>query len=255
MSSAKTSAPCSTSGTSSCSSRAASPSASAVLPTPASPTKTGLFLRRRQRISSVRWSSGRRPISGSSAPSLARAGQVHRVGAERIAGRRRRRARRRRRRRRPVRRFRVRRAAGRRGGHLADAVRDVLEDVEPRHALRREELRRVRLGLLERGREHVARLDFLPPGALHVQHRRLQHAAERHRLIRFLLLAALELLDVLVEVLVEVAAELRQIGAAGGEDALAVGIVRQRVEQVLQRQVRMMPGGRLAVRHGENDFE
>ena len=35
----------------------ASPSASAVLPTPASPTNTGLFLRRRQRISIVRCSS------------------------------------------------------------------------------------------------------------------------------------------------------------------------------------------------------
>ena len=39
--------------------RMASPSASAVLPTPASPTNTGLFLRRRQRISSVRCSSTR----------------------------------------------------------------------------------------------------------------------------------------------------------------------------------------------------
>ena len=255
VSSEKTSAPCSTSGTSSCSSRAASPSASAVLPTPASPTNTGLFLRRRQRISSVRWSSGSRPIRGSRRAVPRARRQVHRVGAERIAGR---------------------RAAAvadagvgvaawdvsasdalpdDEGGHLADAVRDVLEHVEPRHALRGEELRRVRLGLLERGRQHVARLDFLPPRALHVQHRRLQHAAERHRLVRLLLLAALELLDVLVEVLVEIAAELGQIGAARGEDPLAVRVVRQRVEQVLQRQVRMMPGGRLAVRHGENDLE
>ena len=31
---------------------------------------------------------------------------------------------------------------------------------------------------------------FLPPGALHVQHRRLQHAAERERLLGLLLLAA-----------------------------------------------------------------
>ena len=87
-----------------------------------------------------------------------------------------------------------------------------------------------------------------------MQHRRLQHAAERHRLIGLLLLATLELLDVFVEVLVEVAAELWQIGAAGSEDALAVRIVRQRIEQVLERQVRMMPGRRLAVGHGENDL-
>ena len=54
VSSEKTSAPFRMSGTSSSSRRWARPSASAVLPTPASPTNTGLFLRRRQRISSVR---------------------------------------------------------------------------------------------------------------------------------------------------------------------------------------------------------
>ena len=73
VSSEKTSAPSSSSGTSSPSSRVASPSASAVLPTPASPTNTGLFFRRRQRISIVRCSSSRRPISGSSSPARARA--------------------------------------------------------------------------------------------------------------------------------------------------------------------------------------
>ena len=73
VSSAKISAPFSASwhivGSSS---RAASPSAMAVLPTPASPTNTGLFLRRRQRTSIVRWSSSVRPISGSRSPCRAR---------------------------------------------------------------------------------------------------------------------------------------------------------------------------------------
>ena len=50
----------------------ARPSAIAVLPTPASPTNTGLFLRRRQSTSIVRWSSSVRPISGSSRPCRAR---------------------------------------------------------------------------------------------------------------------------------------------------------------------------------------
>ena len=90
-------------GTSSWSSRVARPSASAVLPTPASPTNTGLFFRRRQRISSVRCSSAARPISGSSAPFSRASVRLHRVGA--TAGRARpcrRRARRRRLRRRPA---------------------------------------------------------------------------------------------------------------------------------------------------------
>ena len=118
---------------------------------------------------------------------------------------------------------------------------DVLEHVEPGDALVGEQLRGVRLVLLQRGGEHVARLHFLPSGALHVQHRRLQHAAERERLLRLLLLAAAELLDRLLQVLVEIAAQLRQIRAARGEDPLAVLIVRERVEQVLERQVRVTP--------------
>ncbi len=65
----------------------ASPSAMAVLPTPASPTNTGLFLRRRQRTSIVRCSSVVRPISGSSRPCARAIGQVHAVGRERIARR------------------------------------------------------------------------------------------------------------------------------------------------------------------------
>ena len=141
------------------------------------------------------------------------------------------------------------------GRDLADAVRDVFEHVEPRHALVREQLRRVRLGLLQRRREHVARLHFLAARALHVQHRRLEHAAEGHRLLGLFLLAARELLDVLVQVLVEIAPELRQIGAARGEDPLAVRIVRQRVEQVLERQVRVPARRRFAVRDRQDDFE
>ena len=44
-----------------------------------------------------------------------------------------------------------------------------------------------------------------------------------------------------LQVPVEIVAQLRQVGAAGGEDPLAVRVVRQRVEQVLERQVRVPP--------------
>ena len=88
-----------------------------------------------------------------------------------------------------------------------------------------------------------------------MQHGGLQHAAERQRLLRLLLLAARELLDRLLQVLVEIAAELRQVGAARREDPLAVGVVRERVEQVLERQVRVPPRGRFAIGDGQNDFE
>ena len=52
--------------------------------------------------------------------------------------------------------------------------------------------------LLQRRREHVARLHFLAAGALDVQHRRLQHAPERQRLLGLLLLAARNCSTVLV---------------------------------------------------------
>ena len=52
--------------------RWASPSARAVLPTPGSPTRQGLFFCRRQRISIIRSSSLSRQKTGSSSPSAAR---------------------------------------------------------------------------------------------------------------------------------------------------------------------------------------
>ena len=60
------------SGTSPAAIRCAIPSATAVLPTPVSPTKTGLFLVRRQRIRITRVISESRPITGSRCPSRAK---------------------------------------------------------------------------------------------------------------------------------------------------------------------------------------
>jgi len=72
-SSATTRQPRSVSGTSSATMRTARPSAMAVLPTPASPISTTLFLRRRERISAVCSISSVRPITGSMRPSAASA--------------------------------------------------------------------------------------------------------------------------------------------------------------------------------------
>ncbi|CFP63825.1 Uncharacterised protein [Bordetella pertussis] len=73
MSSAKTCAVCSTSGTSPRVMRQARPSAMAVLPTPASPTSSGLFLRRRHNTWMTRSTSCSRPIRGSMRPASAAA--------------------------------------------------------------------------------------------------------------------------------------------------------------------------------------
>src|SRR6218665_2930328 len=71
MSSEYTTASARISGMSFCVMRQARRSAMAVLPTPASPTSSGLLLRRRHRICIVRSTSSWRPINGSIRPSLA----------------------------------------------------------------------------------------------------------------------------------------------------------------------------------------
>ena len=134
-------------------------------------------------------------------------------------------------------------------------MRDVFQDVETGDPLRGEELRREGLVLLERCREHVARLHLLASGALDVEHGGLQDPAERQRLFGFLLLPAGELLDRLLEIPVEILAKLRQVRAARGKDALAVGVVGKRVEQVLEREVGVPPRGRLPIGNGQDDFE
>ena len=64
---------CTVKGTSPATIRCASPSTTAVLPTPGSPIRQGLFLLLLLRISITRWISCSLPITGSSLPSLARA--------------------------------------------------------------------------------------------------------------------------------------------------------------------------------------
>jgi hypothetical protein len=68
------------------------------------------------------------------------------------------------------------------GAGLGDAVGDVVEDVEARDALVREQRRCRRFRLLQQRREQVADGCFFPARALHVKHRRLQDAAEGQRL-------------------------------------------------------------------------
>ena len=62
-------------------------------------------------------------------------------------------------------------------------------------------------------------------------------------------------LDRLLEIRLERLAQGRQVGAAGRENALAVGIVHERVEQVLERQVGVPARDCFAERDGEHDFK
>ena len=79
--------------------------------------------------------------------------------------------------------------------------------------------------------------------------------AERGRLFGLALPAAAHLFERGVEVLVELFAKLRQIGAAGRQDPLAFLVVRQGVQQVLERQIGVPARHRFAVGNGQDDFE
>ncbi len=180
--------------------RSARPSASAVLPTPGSPISSGLFFRRRHSTWIIRSSSSARPISGSILPSRARCVRSTQKLSSGFATL-------------PSSLAVVLDAARARhdrttaGLDLRDAVRDVVDDVEPRHALLLEQVDRVRVALAEHRRDHVAGRHLLAAGGLDVHRRALEHALERERLIGSGLLALGKLVDLLVEEALEIAAQ------------------------------------------------
>jgi hypothetical protein len=88
-----------------------------------------------------------------------------------------------------------------------------------------------------------------------VQHGRLQRAPEGECLRGLLLAAARDLFDLAVQVLVELAPQLRQVSAARAENGFAVRIVGKRVQQMLERQIGMTPRGRLPVGDRQHDLE
>ncbi len=251
MSRAKISAPLRASGLPSSSSFWASPSTIAVLPTPGSPTNTGLFFRRRHSTSSARPISRTRPITGSSFPSRARSVRLEAKAASGsregpapsspspagvppasppLAG--------------PV--------PGRR---LAHAVGDEVEDVEPGHALPGEDLHRVGARLAHERRQHVPDPGLVLAGALHVDDGGLQDPAEGERLLRRAARARGQLLHRLLQELGELVAQARHVGPRRLQDLLAVGVVGGGEEEVLHGQVGVPPHHGLPGRHVEHALQ
>ena len=138
---------------------------------------------------------------------------------------------------------------------LRDAVREVLEHVEPGDTLFGEQRGGPCLRLLQNGRNQVADLRLLPLRALHVQHRGLQRAPERRCLFGFALASARKGFDRLVKAVADVASQQREVRAARAENTLPVGIVRNRIQEVFEREIGV------AARHGfperdvEHDFD
>src|SRR5260370_938889 len=210
VSSAKISASFSASWTSSASRREASPSAIAVLPTPGSPTNTGLFLRRRHRTSMVRCSSSALPMSGSSSPCRARSVRFRQYaasGSRDVAG-------------------------------TSSAVPALPPGPAPGDVP-------ATGGVLVMPCEMYSRTSS----------RVLPCAAERGRLLRLAFMPAPDLLDRIVEIRAQLASQTREIRAARAQNALAVRVMRERVEEMLEREIHVAPRDGLAVRDGEDQFK
>ena len=144
--------------------------------------------------------------------------------------------------------------SARRRAELRDAVRDVLQHVESRDALRAQQLDGVRVGLLEDRRQQIARFDLVLLRALRVVEGVLHHAVEGERLERGRL-RVFEFLDVLVEEALECEFQRREVGARVPQHLGAARVVRQREEQMFDRDVGVVSAHRLAKGRLNGEFQ
>ena len=138
---------------------------------------------------------------------------------------------------------------------LGNAVGDVVQHVEARDALVREQRGGRRFRLLQQRREQVADGRFLPTRALHVKHRRLQDATEGQRLRGLAVAPRRQRLDGSVQQAQQLGAQHGEVDGAGAQDLLAARVARDRIQQVLERQVGVAAGHRLLQRQAENGFD
>ena len=138
---------------------------------------------------------------------------------------------------------------------LGNAVRDVVDDVEARHAALVQEIDGVRLLLPEDRDQHVGAGDFLLARGLDVQDRALDHALESLRGLRVGIRVRSEARRVLLDEVRQNATQLVEIDAAGLQDLGGRRVVEHREQQVLDRDelVLLLPG--LDKGHVEGDFQ
>ena len=200
----------------------------------------------------MRCSSSVRPISGSSLPAARPLGQVDAVRGQRVA------------RRRALlvvialrRDGAARRARPRAARHLRDAVRDVVEDVEPGDALRRRAAaprRSSAAGASRRGCRPACTSSRCALCTCRTAVCSTRRNGER--LLRLAAAAAAELLQRFRrDTRRDRSRSCRRSTPTAARIRFAFGIVRERVQQVLERQVRVPTRACLAVGDRENDFE
>ena len=124
---------------------------------------------------------------------------------------------------------------------MPDPVGNVVEDVEARDPLLRQQARRFGLRLLQDRGEKVPLAHLAAARALDVQHRRLQDAPECEGLLGLAAPPARSAVDLVLQDVLEGDAQRLEIGAAGREYLLPLEVEGQHVEHVLERQVRVAP--------------
>ena len=117
---------------------------------------------------------------------------------------------------------------------LRNPVRDIIDRIEARNALLLQKENRRRFGFMKHRDQHVAARDFLPPRRLHVQRRPLQRPLHPDRVARRHFLVLGHPLDLLVEVMRQLAPQPIQIGAAMFQYLGRRHVVEHREQQMLQ---------------------
>ncbi len=148
-------------------------------------------------------------------------------------------------------------AVGRRRGfaffaELGDAVRQVVDDVEPGDVLLIQEIHRVRVFFAEDRDQYVGAGDFLLARGLHVVDRALQYPLEAQRGLRVAAVVFGQARHRGLNGLLQLAAQALGIGAAGFQHRLRRRIVEQGQQQVFDRHELMagFPGALVALADG-----
>ena len=118
-----------------------------------------------------------------------------------------------------------------------------------------EHVRGMRIGLAEDRDEDVPAVDLVLARGLHVGRGALQDALEAERLLRRLVDAGRQVLDVPLEIRGHLALEERDVEPAGAQHLRHAGVVQERVEDVLDRQVFVPAPAGLAEGQRERGFE
>ena len=114
-----------------------------------------------------------------------------------------------------------------------DAVREIVDDIQPRDVLLVQEIDGVRILFAVDGDQDVGAGDFLLARGLHVVDGALQHALEPQRGLRVAAVVVGQARDRGFDRLVQLMAQAGEIRADRLEDGFGGGVVEQREEQVL----------------------